>query len=69
MMGKVYFMLDSYASTRFSEGFINLIKGMLQPEPYKRIDIEESHEYFKKFSERDRPVYCIRLEADPNTDI
>lgn len=39
MMGKVYFMLDSYASTRFSEGFINLIKGMLQPEPYKRIDI------------------------------
>ena len=42
---------------------------MLQPDPSKRIEIEKCYEGFKKMSEKDRPVYCIRLEADPNPDI
>ena len=42
---------------------------MLEPEPSQRLTVEEADTRLRNLYKRqDKPVYCIRLEADKNQD-
>lgn len=67
MSEKIQFILDSSSVERYSKEFIQVIKEMLEPNPDRRVTLEETHEKLVQLASRqERQVYCIRLEADPN---
>lgn len=43
MTGKLNFILDTYASVHYSQDFIGIIKQFLEPDPSKRIDLQEAN--------------------------
>ena len=68
MTDKIQFLLDNFATNQYSHEFVYLIKSMLQPDPQKRFSLEQASQYLEELQARrsERPIYCIRLEADPN---
>lgn len=43
MTPKISFVLDTYASAHYSPDFISVVKQFLEPDPNKRIDLDQAN--------------------------
>ena len=52
-------------SQHYSEGFVNLLKGCLIPQPEYRLNLEQANEELAQIRKGMKGVtYCIRLQED-----
>lgn len=65
---KIHFLLDNLAGNRYSEALINIVKSMLEMDPKNRPEFNDLYLKIEDLisQQKDRVIYCIRLEADPN---